>query len=72
MTYTAETGQETAKTKILLETTEMKVLGGIAGKTLLNRETTKNIRRTCRIKEDINCWVLRSNGGRKNSYNCWG
>ena len=37
----------------------MKVLRGIAGKTLLDRETSKNIRRTCRIEEDINCWVLK-------------
>ena len=58
MTYTAETRPETAKTKRLLETTEMKVLRGIAGRTLLGRETSKNIRRTCRIEKDINCWVL--------------
>ena len=59
MTYTAETRPETAKTKRLLETTEMKVLRGIAGKTLLDRETSENIRRTCGIEEDINCWVLK-------------
>ena len=59
MTYTAETRPETAKTKRLLETTKMKVLRGIAGKTLLDRETSENIRRTCRIEEDINCWVLK-------------
>ena len=59
MTYTAETRPETAKTKILLKTTEMKVLRGIAGKTLLDRETSENRRRTCRIEEDINCWVLK-------------
>ena len=59
MTYTAKTRQETAKTKKLLETTEMKVLRGIAEKTLLDRETSENIRRTYRIEEDINCWVLK-------------
>ena len=59
MTYTAETRPETAKTKRLLETTEIKVLRGIAGKTLLDRETSENIRRTCEIEEDINCWVLK-------------
>ena len=47
MTYTAETRPKTAKTKRLLETTEMKVLRGIAEKTLLDRETSENIRRTC-------------------------
>ena len=59
MTYTAETRPETAKTKRLLETTEIKVLRGIDGKTLLYRETSKNIRRTYGIEEDINCWVLK-------------
>ena len=59
MTYIAETGPETAKTKRLLETTEIKVLRGIAEKTLLDKETSENIRRTCGIEEDINCWVLK-------------
>ena len=43
MTYTAETRPETAKTTRLLETTEMKVLRGIAEKTLLDRKTSENI-----------------------------
>ncbi|XP_057652378.1 glucose dehydrogenase [FAD, quinone]-like [Diorhabda carinulata] len=38
MTYTAETRPETAKTKRMMETAEMKVLRRIAGKTLLDRE----------------------------------
>ena len=59
MTYTEKTRPETAKTKRLLETTEMKVLRGIAGKTLLDRETSESIRRTCGIEEDINYWVLK-------------
>ena len=59
MTYTTETRPDTAKTKRLLETTEMKVLRGIAENTLLDRETSENIR-ICRIEEDINCWVLKS------------
>ena len=59
MTYTVETRQETTKTKKLLELTELKVLRGIAEKTFLDRETSKNIRRTCGIETDINCWVLK-------------
>ena len=59
MAYTAETRPETAKTKKMLETTEIKVLRSIAGKTLLDRETSENIGRTCGIEEYINCWVLK-------------
>ncbi|XP_056642632.1 uncharacterized protein LOC130449023 [Diorhabda sublineata] len=44
MTYTVETRPETAKTKRMMETAEMKVLRRIAGKTLLDR--------------DVNEWVL--------------
>ena len=65
MTSTAETRLKTAKTKRLLKTTKTKVLRGIAGKILLNRETSENIRRTCGIEEDINCWVLK----RKKQFN---
>ena len=54
MTYTAETRPETEKTKRLLETTEIKVLRGIAGKTFLDRKTSENIRGTCVIEESIN------------------
>lgn len=56
ITYTAETRPETSKTKRLLETTEMKVLRRITGKTLLDRERSEIIRNTCKI-EDINGWV---------------
>ena len=59
MTYTAETKPETAKTKRWLEPTDLKVLHGIAKKALLDRETSENIRRTCGIEEDINCWLLK-------------
>ena len=55
MADTAETRPETAKTKRVLETTEMKVLLGIAENTLLDRETSENIRRTCGIEEGITC-----------------
>lgn len=53
MNYTAETRPETAKTKRLLETTEIIVLRNTAGKTLLYRERSDNIRTTCKV-EDIN------------------
>ncbi|XP_044767088.1 uncharacterized protein LOC123322993 [Coccinella septempunctata] len=57
MTYCAETRADTARTKRLLETTEMKVLRRIAGKTLLDGETSASIRKTCKT-EDINEWAL--------------
>ena len=57
MTYTAETRPDTAKTKQLLETTEMRVLRRIAGKTLLDRERNESIRRACKV-ENVNEWVL--------------
>lgn len=57
MTYTAETRPTTAKTKQLMESAEMKVARKIAGKTLLDRERSENIRQTCNI-ENINEWVL--------------
>ncbi|XP_057654786.1 uncharacterized protein LOC130893037 [Diorhabda carinulata] len=49
MTYTAETHPETAKTKRMMEIAEMKVLRRIAGKTLLDRESSENIRRLCKM-----------------------
>ncbi|XP_045473979.1 uncharacterized protein LOC123680232 [Harmonia axyridis] len=64
MTYTAETRPDTARTRQLLETTEMRVLRRIAGKTLFDREKSENIRRTCGV-ENINEWVL----GRKREWN---
>ena len=57
MTYTAETRPDTAKTKELLETTEMRVLRRIAGKTLLDRERNESIRRACKV-ENVNEWIL--------------
>ena len=56
MTYTAETRPETTKTKRLLQTTEMKILRRIAGKTLLDLERNENIRTACNV-DDINEWV---------------
>lgn len=57
MAYTAETRPETSKIKRLLESTEIKILHGIAGNTLLDRETTESIRNTCKV-DDINTWEL--------------
>lgn len=56
MTYTAETRPETRRTQRYLETSEMKTLRKIAGKTLWDRETNENIRRICGV-ENINTWV---------------
>ncbi|XP_057653803.1 uncharacterized protein LOC130892403 [Diorhabda carinulata] len=53
MTYSAETRPDTAKTKRLLETSEMKALRKITGKTLLDRERSDEIRQKCRM-ENIN------------------
>ena len=64
MTYTAETRPDTTKTKRILETCEMKVLRKIAGKTLLDRERSDNIKRTSKV-ENINEWIL----GRKHEWN---
>ena len=64
MTHTAETRPETTKTRRMLETTEMKILQKIDGKTMLDRERNENIRRTCGT-EDVNLWLL----GRKNELN---
>lgn len=57
MTYTAETRPDTTKTKQLLETTEMRVLRRMTGKTLLDRERSESIRRTCNV-ESVNEWTL--------------
>ncbi|XP_030765794.1 uncharacterized protein LOC115889857 [Sitophilus oryzae] len=57
MTYTAETRPDTAKTKRFLETGEMKILRKITSKTLLDRERSNNIRKTCKV-DNINEWVL--------------
>lgn len=48
MTYTAEIRTETSETKIILETTEMKIVRRIAGKMLTNRErSSEDIRQSC-------------------------
>ncbi|XP_056648814.1 uncharacterized protein LOC130453212 [Diorhabda sublineata] len=44
MTYTAETRPDTSKTKRMMKTADMKVLRSIAGKTLLNKERSKEVR----------------------------
>ncbi|XP_056629880.1 uncharacterized protein LOC130440644 [Diorhabda sublineata] len=54
---TTETRHVTAKTKRLLEISEMKVLRKITGKTLLDRERIDDIRQKCRV-ENINDWIL--------------
>ncbi|XP_060522502.1 uncharacterized protein LOC132699671 [Cylas formicarius] len=45
------------KTRRLLETTEMKILRRISGKTLLDRERNENIRQSCGV-DNMNEWVL--------------
>lgn len=50
MSYTAETRPDTIKTKRIMETSEMKVLRKITGKTLLDRELSDNIRQTCKME----------------------
>lgn len=57
MTYTAETRADTARTRRLLETTEMKILRRISGKTLLDRERNENIRQSSGV-DNVNDWVL--------------
>ncbi|XP_056629875.1 uncharacterized protein LOC130440639 [Diorhabda sublineata] len=57
ITYTEETRPETERTKRMMGTAEIKVLHRIAGKTLLDRERSENIRRLCKI-DHVNEWVL--------------
>ena len=57
LTYAAETRPETSKTKRILETAEMKIARRIAGKTLMDRIRSDNIRQTCGI-DKINDWIL--------------
>lgn len=56
LTYAAETRAETAKTKRIMRTTEMKTLRSIAGVTLHDRVRSDNIRETCKI-QDVVRWV---------------
>lgn len=53
MTYTAETRPDASKTKQLLKTTDIKFLRRIMGKKLVDRETSKDIRRECNV-ENLN------------------
>ncbi|XP_044744651.1 uncharacterized protein LOC123306625 [Coccinella septempunctata] len=55
MTYTAETRPQTSKTQRYLETSEMKTLRKIAGKTLWHRETNESIRRICEVDNVNTC-----------------
>lgn len=56
MTYTAETRPQTSRTQRYLETSEMRTLRKIAGKTLWDRETSESIRRICEV-DNVNTWV---------------
>ncbi|XP_048522293.1 uncharacterized protein LOC125504409 [Dendroctonus ponderosae] len=56
MTYTAETRPETAKSKRLVETAEMKIICRITGETLLDRERSEDVRTACNVN-NINEWV---------------
>ncbi|XP_044749727.1 uncharacterized protein LOC123310328 [Coccinella septempunctata] len=64
MIYTAETRPDTFKTRRLLETTEMRVLRRITGKTMRDRERSENIRRECKTKN-----INESVKGRKMEWN---
>lgn len=57
MTYTKETRSKTARTKQILETTELKILRRTTGKTLMEMERQENIKKNMRV-ENINDWVL--------------
>ena len=57
MTYIAKTRTDTSNTKQLLETTEMRVLSRITGKTLFVRKRSENVRERCKM-ENMNNWVL--------------
>lgn len=58
MTYTTETRHDTTKTKQLLETTEMRILGRISGNSLFDRNKSENISRACHVK-NINGWITK-------------
>lgn len=57
LTCAAKTRSETLKTSQIMETTEMKVIERIAGKTVRDRERSTDTRQTCQIG-NINEWVL--------------
>ncbi|XP_015187255.1 PREDICTED: uncharacterized protein LOC107072109 [Polistes dominula] len=56
-TYAAETRPETSKTRQIMETTEMKIVRRIAGKSLWDRVRSEGLRKECQI-ENINDRVL--------------
>lgn len=55
MNYRAETRPDTCKTKKFLETTAMKIVRRIMGKTLMNRVRSGHIRQMCKT-ERTNDW----------------
>ena len=61
LTYTAETRPETLKTKQILETTEMKVVRKIAGRTLFDRKRSEEIRRMSKIDNINDCLQRKRN-----------
>jgi hypothetical protein len=61
MTYTVETRPDAARTQETKETTEMAVLRKTAGKTLLDRVRSKDIRCICRVEEIKTCVKRRKN-----------
>jgi len=56
MIYTAEPKSGISKTKCLLETTEMRILRSISGKTLLDKARSEEMRKSCEA-EDINEYI---------------
>ena len=58
LTYAAETRSDTAKTRQILETTEMKTLRRIMNKTRLDKIRNRDIREKCEI-QNIGDWVQR-------------
>ncbi|XP_050500998.1 uncharacterized protein LOC126880959 [Diabrotica virgifera virgifera] len=57
MTYTAETGPDSTRTKRLMETCEMKIVRNITGKSLWNRQRSIDLRQSCNM--NINGWTLK-------------
>ena len=51
LTYAAETRADTTKTRQKVNTTEMKILRTIAGKTLYDRIRNSEVRKTCNIQD---------------------
>ncbi|XP_015181515.1 PREDICTED: uncharacterized protein LOC107069067 [Polistes dominula] len=63
MTYCAETRSDSAKTKRLLETTEMKILRKIARKTLLDKERSEKVEEHAKLRISTNgCWTEKKSG----------